>query len=272
MEITAARLGAFLLILILMLAWEQAAPRRPPADWPRRLHNLMLAALSSTSLRLLPVISAVAAAEYAAREQLGLSHYLGLNPWIAGVITFILLDLLIYAQHVAFHHVPWLWPLHRVHHSDTDLDTTTGARFHPIEIIISMCLKFAAVLILGAPLVAVVIFEIVLNATSMFNHGNVSLPAQVDQIFRRVIVTPAMHRVHHSTHPADHNRNFGFNFSFWDRIFGTYRHVETLGYPVGLTSYRTPRWRNSLWLLVQPFMADLKEELQERTVRGRIRP
>ena len=254
MEITVARLGAFLLILALMLAWEQAAPYRRPADWPRRLHNLVLAGLSAGLLRLLPAISAVAAAEYAARTQFGLSYFLGLNPWVAGVGAFILLDLLIYAQHVAFHHISWLWPLHRVHHSDTDLDTTTGARFHPVEIAISMCVKFVAVLILGAPLMAVIVFEIVLNATSMFNHGNVRLPARVDHVLRRLIVTPAMHRVHHSTCYNDHNRNFGFNFSLWDRIFGTYRPVETPGYAIGLAAYRTARWRNSLWLLAQPFL------------------
>jgi sterol desaturase/sphingolipid hydroxylase (fatty acid hydroxylase superfamily) len=172
------------------------------------------------------------------------------------IATVVVLDLFIYLQHVMFHAVPALWRLHRMHHADLDFDVTTGARFHPIEIVLSMLIKLAAVVVLGAPPVAVLIFEVVLNATAMFNHGNLRLPLAVDRVLRLFVVTPDMHRVHHSIVPAETNSNFGFNLPWWDRLLGTYRAQPAAGHVVmtiGLDDFREASDQRLDRMLIQPF-------------------
>jgi sterol desaturase/sphingolipid hydroxylase (fatty acid hydroxylase superfamily) len=236
--------------------------------WPRRvlgfgrvrwLANIGLSALNTALLRLsfflVPALS-VLAAVYVEQNGWGLFPALGLQGLGAVVLGFVVLDLAIYAQHVAFHFVPGFWRLHRVHHADPDFDVSTGIRFHPIEILISQVWKIVVVLVVGVPAVAVVVFEIALNATSMFSHANLRLPAAADSFLRWAIVTPDMHRIHHSTVVQETNSNFGFNLSLWDRVFGTYRR-EPMGdqttMPIGLQSYRGAEPTRLLWLLQFPF-------------------
>jgi len=219
------RLAAFFGIFALMAIWETAAPRRA------RLHsrsvrwtaNLGLVILNSVLLRLVFPMAAVGFATLATERGWGLLNAFAVPDWAAFVLAVVALDCAIYLQHVMFHAVPVLWRLHRLHHADPDYDVTTGARFHPIEIVLSMLIKFAVIAVLGAPAAAVLIFEVLLNATAMFNHANLKLPAGVDGVLRLLLVTPDMHRVHHSTDVAEANSNFGFNLPWWDRLFGTYR-------------------------------------------------
>ena len=221
----AIRLGAFVGVFALMAAWEVVAPRRA------RLHtrmarwsaNLGLVAFNTVLLRLLLPVAAVGFATLAAQRGWGLLNNIELPAWLALVLAVAAMDFAIWLQHVMVHAVPVLWRLHQVHHADPDYDLSTGARFHPIEIILSMLIKFAVIAVLGAPAAAVLVFEVLLNATAMFNHGNVRLPAALDGALRLLLVTPDMHRVHHSTDHAEANSNFGFNLSLWDRLFGTYR-------------------------------------------------
>ena len=224
------RLAAFFGIFALMAIWEAAAPRRARL-YPRRVRwvaNLGLVVLDSVVLRLAFPMAAVAFAMLAAERGWGLLNAFALPGWAALLLAVVALDLAIYLQHVMFHAVPALWRLHRVHHADPDFDVTTGARFHPIEIVLSMLIKFAVIAVLGAPAAAVLVFEVLLNATSMFNHANLRLPAGVDRILRLLLVTPDMHRVHHSMEVAEANSNFGFNLPWWDRLFGTYRAAARL--------------------------------------------
>ena len=221
----AVRLGAFFGVFALMATWEALAPRRARL-LPRRvrwLHNLALVALNSLILRLLFPLAAVGFALLAAERGWGLLNAFGVPFWWAFALSVIALDFAIYLQHVMFHAVPLLWRLHRVHHADADIDVTTGARFHPIEILLSMLIKFAAIALLGAPAAAVLVFEVLLNATAMFNHANLRLRAPVDRWLRWILVTPEMHRIHHSMEPVETNSNFGFNLPWWDRLCGTYR-------------------------------------------------
>src|SRR5579863_4409293 len=219
------RLAFFLGTLVAMLAWEAAAQRRRRAvsRWRRWPSNLGVVALNTVILRLTIPVAAVGVAALGEQRGWGLLNNLALPQWVKIVASILLLDLAIYLQHVMFHAVPALWRLHRMHHTDLDFDVTTGARFHPIEILLSMGLKLGVVAALGAPAVAVLIFEVLLNATSMFNHGNVGLPSAIDHVLRWIVVTPDMHRVHHSVVPHETNSNFGFNLPWWDRLFGTYR-------------------------------------------------
>ena len=221
----AVRLGAFFGVFALMAVWEAVAPRRARL-LPRRvrwLHNLALVVLNSLILRLLFPLAAVGFALLAAERGWGLLNAFVVPFWWAFALSVIALDFAIYLQHVMFHAVPLLWRLHRVHHADADIDVTTGARFHPIEILLSMLIKFAAIAVLGAPAAAVLAFEVLLNATAMFNHANLRLHKSVDRLLRRMLVTPEMHRIHHSMEAAEANSNFGFNLPWWDRLFGTYR-------------------------------------------------
>jgi sterol desaturase/sphingolipid hydroxylase (fatty acid hydroxylase superfamily) len=178
---------------------------------------------------------------------------------LAILLSVLALDLAIYLQHLMFHAVPLLWRLHRMHHADLDFDVTTGARFHPVEILLSMLIKFAVILVLGPPAVAVLVFEVLLNATAIFNHGNVRMPARVDAVLRWLVVTPDMHRVHHSANPRETNSNFGFNLPWWDRLFGTYRAQPQAGHDgmtIGIEQFRTAR---DLWLdrmLLQPLRGE----------------
>lgn len=232
------RLAIFAGVLILMLCWERLAPART-ATAPtalRRANNIAMVALDTLLLRLLfPVLAAGLAAE---RDGHGLfAHLSALVPlpgWLEMLLAVILFDLAIYWQHRLFHVVPALWRLHRVHHADPDVDVTTALRFHPGEIILSMAIKLALVWLLGPPALAVMIFEVLLNASAMFNHGNVALPGRLEAALRRIIVTPEMHCIHHMAHPADMNRNFGFCLSLWDRWFGSAAavpHGSAIGLP-----------------------------------------
>jgi len=221
----AVRLAAFFGVFVLMAIWEAVAPRRARL-LPRRvrwLHNLGLVALNSLILRLLFPAAAVGFALLAAERGWGLLNAFEAPVWWSFLLAVIALDFAFYLQHVMFHAVPLLWRLHRVHHADADIDVTTGARFHPIEILLSMLIKFAAIAVLGAPAAAVLAFEVLLNATAMFNHANLRLRESVDRWLRRMLVTPEMHRIHHSMEAAEANSNFGFNLPWWDRLCGTYR-------------------------------------------------
>lgn len=261
---TTVRLGAFLGVLGAMALWEVFAPRRPLTlvrswRWP---NNLGVAALNATLLRVLLPSAAVAVAAAGELKHWGLfnnlPHVFDAHPPRAAIIlsSVILLDLAIYLQHVMFHAVPALWRVHRMHHADLDFDVTTGARFHPLEIAISMIIKIAAVAAIGAPPQAVVIFEVVLNGTSMFNHSNVRIPLAVDRRLRWLVVTPDMHRVHHSVIRAETNSNFGFNLSWWDRVLGTYRAQPErghLGMTIGLDQFRDPAELRIDRMLLQPW-------------------
>ena len=251
------RLAVFLGVLLVMAGWELAAPRRRQ-EIPRVLrwtNNLALVVVDTIILRLTFPILAVGLALMAEGRGWGLFNVLDLPLWLAVLLSILLLDLAIYLQHVLFHAVPGLWRLHRMHHADLEFDVTTGLRFHPVEIVLSMVIKLAVVSALGAPAVAVLVFEVLLNATALFNHANVRLPAGLDRVLRWVVVTPDMHRVHHSVIPAETNSNFGFNLPWWDRLLGTYRAQPKAGHDgmtIGIEHFRTPR---DLWLdrmLVQP--------------------
>ena len=253
----AIRLTFFFGILVAMAGWEALAPRRARSQprWLRWSNNLGIVALNSVLLRVLIPTAAVGFALIATQRGWGLFNILALPGWAAVVVSVLVLDLAIYLQHVMFHAVPALWRLHRMHHADLDFDVTTGARFHPVEILLSMGIKMGVVLALGPPAVAVVIFEVLLNATSMFNHANARLPLGLDRVLRLFVVTPDMHRVHHSILPHETNSNFGFNQPWWDRLFGTYRAQPEAGHEgmtIGIEQFRTGR---DLWLdrlLVQP--------------------
>jgi sterol desaturase/sphingolipid hydroxylase (fatty acid hydroxylase superfamily) len=254
----AIRLAAFAGVFLAMALWELLAPRRRwavgrAARWPSNLGVLVVDALA---VRLLIPIAAVGVALLAAAHGFGLLYWLGWPAWLAGISGFVALDLAIYAQHVVFHHVPWLWRLHRMHHADLDIDVTTGVRFHPIEILLSMLIKIVVVAVLGIPAAAVVAFEVVLNATSMFNHSNAAMPAWLDRLARLLVVTPDMHRVHHSVVRTETDSNFGFNLPWWDRLFGTYRAQPAAGHDgitIGLPVFRDRRELRLDRLLTQPF-------------------
>ncbi len=254
------RLGCFIGVLSAMLVWEWLSPKRSDPGtktrWRRRGQHIALTAVNTLILRLLPGVAAVKAAMLAQEQQWGLLNTLGWRGMGAGLFTLLLLDLAIYLQHRAFHAVPVLWRLHRLHHSDADFDTTTALRFHPIEIVLSMLIKFAVVLALGAPVWVVIVFEVLLNASALFNHGNVRLSTQIDRWLRLAVVTPDMHRVHHSVLPQETDSNFGFNFPWWDRLLGTYRAQPEAGHlamEIGLKEFPRDRTRRFVDLLAQPF-------------------
>ncbi len=244
-EIT-LRLVFFFGIFLLMAAWEAGAPRRR-LNVPKGLrwrNNLALVVINSILLRLLFPAASVGVAIYISQQGWGLFNAYPMPQVLSVALSVVLLDCAIYLQHVMFHAVPLLWRIHRVHHADLDYDVTTGLRFHPLEIVLSMLIKFAAISLLGAPVAAVIIFEILLNGSSMFNHGNVSLPAKIDRYLRWFLVTPDMHRVHHSVEYDESNSNFGFSLSWWDRLFGTYKkqpRAGHLGMTIGLAEFRDNR-------------------------------
>jgi sterol desaturase/sphingolipid hydroxylase (fatty acid hydroxylase superfamily) len=250
-------MGAFAGVLALMALWELRAPRRPQAidrrvRWP---NNLGVVVVDTLVLRLLFPTAAVGIALIGEGRGWGLLNNLALPAWIEIVAAVVLLDLVIYLQHVLFHAVPALWRLHRMHHADLEFDVTTGVRFHPVEIILSMLIKFGTVAALGAPAVGVLLFEVLLNATSMFNHGNVRLPERLDRVLRWIVVTPEMHRVHHSVVPQETNSNFGFSLPWWDRLFGTYRPQPAAGHEgmtIGIEQFRDPAELRLDRMLLQP--------------------
>jgi sterol desaturase/sphingolipid hydroxylase (fatty acid hydroxylase superfamily) len=254
------RLTVFVCVLTVVALWEIGAPRRPLLDDKRRRWstNLSLIVVDTVLLRLLFPIMPIALAQLAAARGWGILAILQMPPLYAGILSFILLDFIIYIQHVLFHHLPILWRLHRMHHSDLDLDVTSGNRFHPLEMMVSLLIKLAAIVSLGVQPEVVLAFEVVLNASAMFNHGNIRLPLKWDRLFRLALVTPDMHRVHHSTIVRETNSNFGFNFPWWDYLCGTYRAQPEKGHlqmNIGLTEYRDPKKLTLLPLLIQPFTA-----------------
>jgi sterol desaturase/sphingolipid hydroxylase (fatty acid hydroxylase superfamily) len=255
------RVACFAAVFAAMAMWEIAAPRRQRAVSRalRWTNNLGVVALDSLLVRLVLPTAAVGVAVYAEAAGWGLLSLVEWPSWLEVVIAVLALDLAIYFQHVLFHAAPSLWRLHRMHHADLDFDVSTGVRFHPIEILLSLVIKITVVAGLGAPALGVLVFEILLNATSMFSHGNVRLPTALDRVVRWFVVTPDMHRVHHSIDPKETNTNFGFNFSAWDRLFGTYRPAPAAGHTgmtIGIAQFRNER---ELWLdrmLTQPFRED----------------
>jgi sterol desaturase/sphingolipid hydroxylase (fatty acid hydroxylase superfamily) len=257
----AIRVGAFLAIFTLMALLELWTPRRRLSvgrllRWPS---NLGIVAVDTMVVRLAFPTAAVGVALLAEASGWGLLPMLGVPSWFSIVLAVVLLDLAIYLQHVLFHAVPVLWRLHRMHHADLDLDVTTGARFHPIEILLSMAIKLGVVAALGAPATSVLTFEVLLNVTSMFNHGNVRLPRRFDRALRWLVVTPDMHLIHHSILPREANSNFGFNLPWWDRLFGTYRAEPQPSHDamtIGIEQFRDPRELRLDRMLLQPFRGD----------------
>lgn len=254
------RIAIFFGLLILFATAERFWPRRAnplrATRWPTNIGlSLVNTALLRLVLALVPGAAVLAA--YLGDDQ-GLLAAVGLSGLGACVVGFLLLDLAVYAQHRLFHIVPVLWRVHRVHHADIEFDVTTGIRFHPIEMFISQCWKIAVVLIAGVPVISVLVFEIVLNASSMFSHSNLRLPEPVDRVLRLFIVTPEMHRVHHSTEVSEMNTNYGFNFSLWDRLFGSYlqaTHLDQAVMPIGLPEWRNPKVLTFGWSLKFPFVS-----------------
>ncbi|MGA8260351.1 MAG: sterol desaturase family protein [Arenicellales bacterium] len=255
----AIRLLCFFSVLAAVMLWQWLRPRRRfSQSLPRRwLNNFGIVIVNTVLLRLAFPAAAVGAAVIAADRALGIFNYLDWPPWLEILISVVALDALIWAQHVVFHKVPMLWRVHRMHHLDLDFDVSTGLRFHPVEILISMGVKWAAVVALGAPALGVLIFEILLNAFPMFNHANAGLPERVDRALRWFVVTPDMHRVHHSVLREETNSNYGFNLSWWDRLFGTYRDQPAAGHvgmSIGQSDWRKPEDCVAIWgMLRVPF-------------------
>ncbi len=253
------RLSLFIGILLIVAAWECLAPRRnlTQSKLVRWTSNIGISAISTFLLRLLMTASALEFARIVEENSWGLFNTLSIPYVLATILAILLLDMAIYLQHVMFHHVPLFWRLHRMHHADTDFDVTTGIRFHPIEILLSFSIKLSVIYVLGIGPLAILIFEVLLNGTAMFNHGNIRLPQGLDCILRLFVVTPDMHRVHHSVHIDESNSNFGFNMPWWDRIFGTYRAQPRDGHTdmqIGMQEFRESRWLYLHRLLVLPFI------------------
>lgn len=253
------RLTVFVGIFVSLAFWEVRKPRRQLQlnKVYRWLNNLSIVAIYSFLLRLIFPAAAVGFAVFAENHGLGLFYWLDLSGWVVLVLGVILLDFAIWVQHVMFHRIPVLWRLHRMHHADQDVDLTTGLRFHPIEILLSMLIKAGIILLLGVPAIAVLIFEILLNTTSMFNHSNVKMPLGLDRWLRLIVVTPDMHRVHHSWYLKETNSNYGFNFPWWDRLLTTYRAQPKDGHEtmtIGLNLFRDHKDQRIDRMLVQPFI------------------
>lgn len=255
----AIRLAVFLAVLVGMAIWEAVLPRRR-REVPRVLRwsgNLGLVVIDTFLVRLIFPIAAVGMAILAESRSWGLLNNLALPQWISFLLAIAALDLAIYLQHVMFHAVPLFWRFHRMHHADLEFDVTTGLRFHPVEILLSMGLKLAVVAALGPPPAAVLVFEVLLNATSMFNHGNLRIPPGIDRVLRLMLVTPDMHRVHHSVLVQETNSNFGFNLPWWDRLFGTYRPQPKEGHEamtIGIEQFRELRDLRLDRMLIQPML------------------
>lgn len=267
----AIRLGAFALIFASMAALELAAPRLEREELKgafktrRWFTNLSMVVLSSVALRIIFPLAAVGSALWAESRGYGLFHLMGMPGWIAGIIAFFILDFAVWLEHLVSHKWPLLWRIHRMHHADTGVDLTTALRFHPLEIVLSMFWKAGVVVALGAPPVSVLVFEIVLNGAAMFNHANLKLPAWLDGILRTLIVTPDMHRTHHSTDPRETDSNYGFNLSIWDRLFATYTARPRRGeeaIEIGLSEYRDRHPSELVWSLTLPFRDPPKRKPQ----------
>lgn len=268
------RLSFFLGVFALVGIGEALAPARAltVSKSLRWASNLGLVVLNTVLVRLLFPMAAVGIAAFCAANGWGVLNHFQVPFWLAVLLAVMAMDFVIWLQHVMVHAVPALWRLHRVHHADLDYDLTTGSRFHPLEIVLSMLIKFATITVLGPPVVAVVIFEVLLNAAAMFNHGNIRLPAGLDRLLRWVIVTPDMHRVHHSVEIDETNSNFGFNLALWDRLFGTYREqprAGQVGMTMGIHGHTDPREVARLdRMLLMPFKGD-KVETQGYAINRR---
>jgi len=251
------RMGFFFGMLVIIGLWEVIAPRRAltMSKTVRWVNNLGLVFLNSFIVRLIFPIAAIGVAGLAQENTWGLFNSIDISIGLAAVLFIVIMDLVIYVQHVMVHAIPVLWRLHRVHHADRDYDVTTGARFHTLEIILSMGIKFCTIVLLGPPVFAVIIFEVILNATAMFNHGNIRLPLGIDRVLRLFLVTPDMHRVHHSIEDDETNSNFGFSLPWWDRLFGTYRDQPRAGHEgmrIGIHKFTEPKqvsWISGMLML-----------------------
>ncbi|MBA4141884.1 MAG: sterol desaturase family protein [Nitrosospira sp.] len=252
-------MGFFITILVAVGIWESLLPRRKRSlrrrtRWPG---NLGISVLNALMVRMVFPTAAIGIALMGEGRGWGLLNVFALPGWMSVLIAVIILDFAIYLQHVLLHAVPSFWRLHRMHHADLDFDVTTGVRFHPLEIMLSMGIKLAVIVALGAPALAVLIFEVLLNATSMFNHGNLRIPLPFDRVLRWVVVTPDMHRVHHSWHPDETNSNFGFNLPWWDLLLGTYKDQPRDGHEgmtIGINLFRDAAWERLDRMLIQPFI------------------
>ena len=256
---SAIRLAFFLGIFISVAFVEILRPRRPLTTSKARrwFRNIGIVVINTIVLRLLFPSAAVGMAVWVQMQGWGVFNHIGIPFWLKVVLSVIALDFIIYLQHVMFHAVPLLWRLHMMHHADMDYDLTTGSRFHPIEIILSMIIKAASISVLGAPAVGVIIFEILLNGTAMFNHGNFFIPLGFDRRLRLFVVTPDMHRVHHSIFVGETNSNFGFNLPWWDRLMGTYKAQPSQGHDgmtIGLRQFRDSSKLTLTWMLALPFL------------------
>jgi sterol desaturase/sphingolipid hydroxylase (fatty acid hydroxylase superfamily) len=255
------RFASFIAVFAIMALWEATAPRRAwsvskARRWPR---NLALTGLNTLLIRFVFPSAAVGMALLASERAWGVFNNVVTPLWLSFAASVLVLDLAVYLQHVLFHAVPALWRLHMVHHADLDFDVTTGTRFHPVEMLLSMLLKIAVVALLGAPAAAVLFFEVILNATSLFNHSNVWISLGVDRWLRLLVVTPDMHRVHHSVLAGETNSNFGFNFPWWDRLFKSYRASPSEGHQgmvIGLKQFRGPEPSSLTWILKAPFVSE----------------
>src|SRR5439155_3579387 len=257
----AIRLGVFLSSFVLIALWELFTPRRV-LEIPRRVrwaNNLGLAVVNVLLVRVLFPSAAVGMAILAGERGVGLLNVFPMSYPLAVILSLLSLDLMMYLMHLMFHAVPAFWRAHRVHHADVDFDVTTGVRFHPVQIVLSIPIKFAVIFVLGPPVLAVLVFEVVFNAVLVFSHANIRIPTAVDRVLRWFMVTPDMHRLHHSVDATETNSNFGFALTWWDRLFGTYRAEPVAGHErmiIGVDQFRA---RREVWLdrlLLQPFHDD----------------
>jgi sterol desaturase/sphingolipid hydroxylase (fatty acid hydroxylase superfamily) len=272
------RVSFFFSMIAIIGVWELLAPKRTlsVSKTVRWANNLALVFLNSFMVRLVFPMAAVGVAITAQENQWGLLNNIEIPMWLATVLAIIIMDLVIYIQHVMVHAIPFLWRFHRVHHADPDYDLTTGSRFHTVEIFLSNGIKFCTILLLGPAAFAVVIFEVILSATAMFNHGNIHLPKIIDHILRLILVTPDMHRVHHSTEDDETNSNFGFSLPWWDRLFGTYRDQPRGGHAamqIGIRSQQSEReitWISGM--LTLPFKGKVSHyAINRRTLNKKVK-
>ena len=278
------RVAVFVGVFAILAIFERLRPRRvlslPRARrWVTNLSIVGIDSLIVRAMALLAVpLAAVAAAIFAESHSAGLFNWVALPAWLETLLAILALDLAIWAQHVASHKIPLFWRLHQMHHADVDIDVTTALRFHPVEIALSMIWKIICVIALGASPLAVILFEVLLNASAMFSHANIALSSPIDRGLRTVIVTPDMHRVHHSVLLREHDSNFGFNLSIWDRLFGTYTAQPKNGHEgmtIGLASYQTAAPAGLLWSLILPLRPLLPEKAESRSIveeRSQFRP
>lgn len=250
------RLGFFLGLFLLFAIWEFFFPDHssPYSKKTRWTSNLLLIAINNLLVRLVFPITAIGVAEFAANGNFGFLRIWSLPEWAFLVLGLLFLDFVIYLQHVLFHSIPALWKLHQMHHADLELDVTSGTRFHPLEIIISMLIKWSAILLSGVSPLTVLIFEVILNGMAMFNHSNIHIPKSIDNILRYIIITPSLHQIHHSIKYLEHNSNYGFNISVWDRILGTLKTEFTGDLTLGLTMFRDTKYLRLDWMLKIPFL------------------